>query len=329
MENTYGATTWDRRSLHQYQSETRPDNTSTPPPLLKREHSLDMSEYSVSPAQSPVAGMAIYDHHGQPRQMLVRSTSEPSLYNEYQGQQTQQHQDHQLPPYTYDRQQQSPTTTASPNQTYSHVHSVVHSPVDTGSPSSAYSMENNGAIYYNVSQGSGMDTYPRSYLSPPLARKHSAPSLPPIQQSMTVSTTFSFPTHVAMQQQYPVSPPPSPPDHSTYTGSQYDRVPLTTYYHQTNRVKKQRKPKQREQFAVFSSDHKIFKCTFENCTSRFSRQEHLRRHENTHYPERKPYVCPVERCWRPFSRTDNLKQHLHSHKKPGGKNRYVPDLVVE
>ncbi|CAK7224625.1 hypothetical protein SBRCBS47491_005612 [Sporothrix bragantina] len=58
-----------------------------------------------------------------------------------------------------------------------------------------------------------------------------------------------------------------------------------------------------------SSSGSAFPCTL--CSSRFSRREHLRRHERSHMQE-KPFQCAT--CLKSFARSDILSRHAHSHR---------------
>jgi zinc finger protein BrlA len=57
-------------------------------------------------------------------------------------------------------------------------------------------------------------------------------------------------------------------------------------------------------------------CTFEGCTGKFQRQEHLKRHERTHQRNAEVYPCPF--CSKTFGRSDNLKSHVWLHTLPDG-----------
>lgn len=59
------------------------------------------------------------------------------------------------------------------------------------------------------------------------------------------------------------------------------------------------------------------KCDFEGCGKKFVRQEHLKRHQRTHYNFDR-FDCPF--CKRAFSRSDNLKAHIKLH-GTGGPDR--------
>ncbi|TAQ84105.1 hypothetical protein B7494_g7565 [Chlorociboria aeruginascens] len=72
-------------------------------------------------------------------------------------------------------------------------------------------------------------------------------------------------------------------------------------------------------------------CTWEGCTSKFQRAEHLKRHEKTHSGS-ESYECPF--CQKIFGRSDNLKSHIKIHMKLPTKStrtRYFSDAarVVE
>lgn len=60
----------------------------------------------------------------------------------------------------------------------------------------------------------------------------------------------------------------------------------------------------------------MFRCSYEACTKRFQRKEHLRRHEKTCHSENR-IQCPF--CHKPFNRQDNLIQHVKIHSKPKSK----------
>lgn len=56
---------------------------------------------------------------------------------------------------------------------------------------------------------------------------------------------------------------------------------------------------------------KTFVCT--NCSRRFRRQEHLKRHYRSIHTNQKPFDCPL--CNKKFSRSDNLTQHIKTHER--------------
>ena len=78
---------------------------------------------------------------------------------------------------------------------------------------------------------------------------------------------------------------------------------------------------------IVNEMEKQHSCHFEGCTSRFKRQEHLRRHEKTHTGER-PHICSVSDCKRQFSRSDNLNAHMKTHARRGGRNQYIEGLRI-
>lgn len=55
-----------------------------------------------------------------------------------------------------------------------------------------------------------------------------------------------------------------------------------------------------------------FRCTFQNCTRSFARNEELTRHKRIHSGQR-PYSCQV--CGKAFSRKDHLNKHQRTHAK--------------
>jgi hypothetical protein len=75
-----------------------------------------------------------------------------------------------------------------------------------------------------------------------------------------------------------------------------------------------------------------FKCKHPGCTSKpFKRQEHLKRHSNTHGNSRE-YPCKY--CNKVFNRTDNLRQHTSLHaippnEKKSTRTEYFPEAAKE
>jgi uncharacterized Zn-finger protein len=57
---------------------------------------------------------------------------------------------------------------------------------------------------------------------------------------------------------------------------------------------------------------KTFVCT--QCSRRFRRQEHLKRHFRSIHTNQKPFDCHL--CNKKFSRGDNLAQHIKTHERP-------------
>ncbi|AOA62545.1 Transcriptional activator [Komagataella phaffii CBS 7435] len=67
-----------------------------------------------------------------------------------------------------------------------------------------------------------------------------------------------------------------------------------------------------EQVAASNSDdEKQFRCT--DCSRRFRRSEHLKRHHRSVHSNERPFHCA--HCDKRFSRSDNLSQHLRTHRK--------------
>ncbi|KAF9916386.1 hypothetical protein FBU30_001425 [Linnemannia zychae] len=67
-----------------------------------------------------------------------------------------------------------------------------------------------------------------------------------------------------------------------------------------------------------NSGCKIFKCRFEDCGKIFKRSEHLKRHVRSIHTLEKPFECPVNNCPKRFSRSDNLNQHIRIHRHTSG-----------
>ncbi|KAF8462914.1 hypothetical protein BDZ91DRAFT_319925 [Kalaharituber pfeilii] len=82
-----------------------------------------------------------------------------------------------------------------------------------------------------------------------------------------------------------------------------------------------------ESFIRVARSDRRFHCSYDDCTRKFGRQEHLKRHEIIHTGE-KPFLCPVPQCGMAFNRPDNLKSHKERHKKnkKGSRVLYVKDL---
>ncbi|PMD28834.1 hypothetical protein L207DRAFT_521352 [Hyaloscypha variabilis F] len=59
------------------------------------------------------------------------------------------------------------------------------------------------------------------------------------------------------------------------------------------------------------------RCEWPGCSKKFLRQEHLKRHRDTHTGTQ---VHPCEFCNKPFSRPDNLKSHVFLHFQPPKKS---------
>ncbi|QSZ30735.1 hypothetical protein DSL72_000293 [Monilinia vaccinii-corymbosi] len=67
-------------------------------------------------------------------------------------------------------------------------------------------------------------------------------------------------------------------------------------------------------------------CGYPGCNKRFRRQEHLKRHVDTHDIRAIKHKCPF--CEKFFGRTDNLKSHVDLHRKKDRKaarTKYHPD----
>ena len=87
-------------------------------------------------------------------------------------------------------------------------------------------------------------------------------------------------------------------------------------------------PRRWEPRMIYPKNEKKHKCRHPNCGGAFQRQEHLKRHETSHTGDR-PHECRVAGCKFKGSRSDNLKQHMKRHRIPGGRVKYVPDLVID
>ncbi|KAG0074371.1 hypothetical protein BGZ90_010818, partial [Linnemannia elongata] len=67
-----------------------------------------------------------------------------------------------------------------------------------------------------------------------------------------------------------------------------------------------------------NSGCKIFKCRFDDCGKIFKRSEHLKRHVRSIHTLEKPFECPINNCPKRFSRSDNLNQHIRIHRHSSG-----------
>lgn len=61
-------------------------------------------------------------------------------------------------------------------------------------------------------------------------------------------------------------------------------------------------------------------CPVIQCSRRFKRLEHLKRHMRIHTLE-KPFCCTYPGCQKSFSRSDNLAQHAKTHLKHQDKRK--------
>lgn len=59
---------------------------------------------------------------------------------------------------------------------------------------------------------------------------------------------------------------------------------------------------------------KAHACPVLQCSRKFKRLEHLKRHARIHTMER-PFHCTYPGCQKSFSRSDNLSQHIKTHTK--------------
>lgn len=59
-----------------------------------------------------------------------------------------------------------------------------------------------------------------------------------------------------------------------------------------------------------------YKCDHPGCQNRYSRKDHLRRHELSHHPELKHLECPHDNCNMRFDTRQKLDRHVASHNRP-------------
>ena len=99
-------------------------------------------------------------------------------------------------------------------------------------------------------------------------------------------------------------------------------------YHEPLKVKRERSSMPvPAHIKIESKAHKA--CPYSGCSSKFQRQEHLKRHEKTHNQLPSDQLqCPF--CPKKFGRSDNLKSHIDLHTKKAKKSsrtEYFPDAA--
>ncbi|KAK9470056.1 fungal-specific transcription factor domain-containing protein [Dipodascopsis tothii] len=71
---------------------------------------------------------------------------------------------------------------------------------------------------------------------------------------------------------------------------------------------------------------KIFECEIDGCGKKFTRSEHLARHQLNHMPK-EIYVCPWPGCTKSFVREDLLIRHVDRHPKRSGAPGDLPAIA--
>lgn len=151
--------------------------------------------------------------------------------------------------------------------------------------------------------------------------------IPSYNESKSLSTTPSHPP--AFRQQSLESLQTSAVLHVIQEQTQAEKQAQAVRY-----IRRQIKKESRED--VVSKNIRVNKlpmakrlCQWPGCDRKFSRQEHLKRHERTH-TNLESFPCIF--CAKPFGRTDNLKSHIFLHALPPKKSsrtRHHPDAMEE
>ncbi|KAG0297421.1 hypothetical protein BGZ96_006601, partial [Linnemannia gamsii] len=212
-----------------------------------------------------------------------------SQYHNHHSHQQQQHHHHS---HSYSTSSLSTLSSSDDSSSMS-----PRSTFSTGSLSLSSSSNSLAAV-------SGSSSYP-------LSRTLSEPSIMPIFQTMSTSSSMSDLSSL----------------HDFNGGSLEDSKPSSLLLMATSPISTTTSvttgvPKRSRGRRVSShpdnSGCKIFKCRFDDCGKIFKRSEHLKRHVRSIHTLEKPFECPINNCPKRFSRSDNLNQHIRIHRHTSG-----------
>ncbi|KAF9909182.1 hypothetical protein EC991_008942 [Linnemannia zychae] len=146
----------------------------------------------------------------------------------------------------------------------------------------------------------------------PLSRTLSEPSMMPIFQAMSTSSSMSD-----LSSLHDLSGVCNLDDSKSSLLLMAGSSPVTSSSSTTSGAPKRSRGR-RVSSHPDNSGCKIFKCRFEDCGKIFKRSEHLKRHVRSIHTLEKPFECPINNCPKRFSRSDNLNQHIRIHRHTSG-----------
>ena len=103
--------------------------------------------------------------------------------------------------------------------------------------------------------------------------------------------------------------PTSLPPHSRHSAPEAANSSASPQPHSTVNPDNSSKPRRGRKSLV--DIPRPFSCDV--CGTKFARQEHLKRHQQSLHSGARPFQC--ETCGKRFARRDNLKQHLGAHER--------------
>ncbi|KAG0380397.1 hypothetical protein BGX24_008519 [Mortierella sp. AD032] len=147
----------------------------------------------------------------------------------------------------------------------------------------------------------------------PLSRTLSEPSMMPIFQTMSTSSSMSD-----LSSLHDLNGVCSMDDAKSSSLLLMASSPMTASTNGSTAGAPKRSRGRRVSSHPDNSGCKIFKCRFDDCGKIFKRSEHLKRHVRSIHTLEKPFECPINNCPKRFSRSDNLNQHIRIHRHTSG-----------